>query len=399
MNYRQLTFLLFVVAVDCLIIFDSFAVAYLLRFQLQLAPDYWPPEPPYEYLKAMVVVAYFWLLLFKMFGLYEFTRTQSSLDIVSLIVKTVSFGTLIILSLSFFYREFSFSRLVCIYAWVLSILLFCPFRIALNRLQMDFYRAGRSTRRVLLIGSRRTAAFLAGKINGHPELGYRVVGSLDDDPGKASSDLGCEVLGELKDLERVVEEEQVDRVFIAHTALGHHKLLQIIEACERLNVSLGMVPPTYDLMVNYRDFEEIHGIPLLRVNEQENRRAYEVSKRTMDVVLATCALIVLAPLWLVIALLVRLEDGGPAIFTQVRVGKNGRLFQMLKFRTMVVNAEALLSGLVDIDGLNQPVFKLEQDPRITRSQDGGSAKVLHRAVKLLQCHIDDAQKVVCVCKG
>ncbi|MCZ6795921.1 MAG: sugar transferase [Planctomycetota bacterium] len=364
MKWGRVLLVCFTVTVDCLIIFDAFAVAYLLRFQLQLAPGYYPPEPPLEYLRAMVVVAYFWLLLFKVYGLYDFSRHRSNLDTVNLIVRVVSFGTLIILSLSFFYREFSFSRLVSVYAWGISIVFFALFRIALNRLRSDLFREGRDIRRALLVGSRHLATFLVNRMSGHPELGYRVIGALDD--GRPSPQLGCELLGGLKDLEKVVRERQIDRVFIAHSALGHHQLLRVIETCERLGVRLGMVPPTYDLLVNYRDFEEVDGMPLVSVNEQEARRMYDAAKRVLDVAVSLVGIVLLAPFWMVVSLLIRLEDGGPTVFSQTRVGKDGRLFPMLKFRTMLVNAEALLPSLVDIDALEQPVFKLEDDPRVTR---------------------------------
>jgi exopolysaccharide biosynthesis polyprenyl glycosylphosphotransferase len=215
-----------------------------------------------------------------------------------------------------------------------------------------------------LIGARSLAAFLVEKIDGRPELGYRVVGTLDDDPPVRS--LATKVLGPVSDLKRVLGEQAVDRVFIAHPVLGHHQLLQVIHTCESMGVALSMVPATYDLLINHRDFEEIDGVPLVAVNEQEARRWYDLAKRAMDLALSAAGIVVLVPVWALVSLLNRLEDGGPAIFAQRRVGKDGRVFQMLKFRTMVVNAEALLPELVDLHGLSEPVFKLEADPRVTR---------------------------------
>jgi exopolysaccharide biosynthesis polyprenyl glycosylphosphotransferase len=361
---RSLLTGLAVAAVDCLIIFDAFSLAYLLRFEWQIAWSYSPPAPPQEYAKAMVVVAYFWLLLFKIHGLYDFSRTRSSIDTVHLILKAISFGTLIILSLSYFYREFSFSRLVCVYAWAIAFLLFAAFRLSLDRVRAELYREGGHVRRVLVIGGRSLAAFLAEKLRSAPELGYRLVGVLEDERPVAA--LEGKVLGPIGELERLIREEAIDRVFIANPVLGHLHLLRVIDVCERLDVRLSMVPPTYDLLVNYRDFEEIDGVPLVTINEQEVRRFYLLIKRGLDLALAAAGVVLLAPVWALAALLIRLEDGGPALFTQRRVGKDGRPFQMLKFRTMMVNAEALLPQLVDLDALSEPVFKLEADPRVTR---------------------------------
>lgn len=361
---RRLLVPFLVMLVDCLVVFDAFSLAYLLRFVLQVGPGYYPPAPPVEYFKAMVVVAYFWLLLFKLYGLYDFARARSNIDTVYLVVRAISFGTLIILSLSFFYREITFSRLVCIYAWCIALVLFAAFRLALGRLRSELQRRGKNTRRVLLIGSRSLAVFLATKIEECPELGYRVVGTLDDERPK--SRLPCEYLGSIGDLERVVQEQSVDLVFLAHPVIGHLRLLKVIEACEGLGLPLSMVPPTYDLMINFSDFEEVDGLPLVAINEQQACRWYEIRKRVLDLVLASVATVLLAPLWVVVALCIRLEDGGPAIFSQRRVGKDGRVFKMLKFRTMVVNAEAMLPQLVNLADLSEPVFKLENDPRVTR---------------------------------
>jgi exopolysaccharide biosynthesis polyprenyl glycosylphosphotransferase len=353
-----------VVAVDCLVVLDAFALAYHLRFDWQLAPSYAPPAPPEEYFKAMAVVAYFWLLLLKVHGLYDFSRSRSGIDTVYLVVRAVSFGTLIILSLTYFYREFSFSRLVCVYAWGIAIVLFALFRSTLGRMRAERHRRGLSRRRVLLIGARSLAAYLVEKMRSRPELGYDVVGALDD--VRPVRSLSCPVLGGVGDLERVVTEQRVDRVFIAHPVLGHHQLLGVIRGCERCEVPLGMVPPTYDLLVNHRDFEEIDGVPLVRVNEEEPRWVYYALKRLFDVLGAAAALVLVAPLWLVIAFLIQREKKGPVLFRQPRVGKDGRVFTMLKFRTMVENAEALLGELVDVEKLREPVFKLDDDPRVTR---------------------------------
>ena len=357
-------FLAFVIAIDALIVFDAFAVAYLLRFRLQWAPFFCPPEPVDVYVKATVVVAYFWLILFKVAGLYDFSKTRSAIDTVHAIVKSVSFGTLIILSISYFYREFTFSRLVVVYAWGIATVLFCVFRIALLRLRGAIFTEGIGVRNALLVGSQQLAAFLADRIRSRPELGYRVVGALADATPAAS--LSCPALGSVDDIEEVIHRERVDRVLIAHPLIEHTQQLRVIATCEKLGVPLSLVPATFDLVVNYRDFEEVDGIPLVSVRERETRALYEMVKRLFDVTVAALSIVVFVPVALVIAWLVRREDGGPALFSQSRIGRDGVPFRMWKFRTMVHDAEERLSDLVRIEQLEEPVFKLDADPRVTR---------------------------------
>ncbi len=356
---------LLLAAADCLIIFDSFALAYLLRFRWQLAPRYAEPAAVDEYVVALAVVAYSWLLFFKAFGLYDLARHRKPLETVQAVVKAVSFGTVLILSLGFFYRGFTFSRLVCAYAWGISIVLFSGLRIGLGLARARRRRAGRGLARTAVVGSRSLARFLIEKILREPEHGYRLAGYLDDDP--PASRLSVPQIGTIDRLEEVIEHHGIECVLIAHPVLGHHDLLRAIEVCERKAVTLRMVPPTFDLMVNYRDFEEVDGVPLVRINEQELRRAGDLFKRAIDIVLASGALVLAAPVFLAAAIAIRIEDGGPVFFRQRRVGKDGRPFNMLKLRTMVVEAEAILPGLVNVGALGEPVFKLERDPRVTRT--------------------------------
>ncbi len=356
---------IFVAAADCLIIFDSFALAYLLRFRWQVAPRYAEPAAVDEYLMALVAVAYSWLLFFKAFGLYDLARHRTPLETVQAVVKAVSFGTLLILSLGFFYRGFTFSRLVCAYAWGISIALFSALRIGLGLARARRRRAGRGLAQTAVVGSRSLARFLIDKILREPEHGYRLSGYLDDDP--PADRLAVPQLGKIDQLEEVIEKHGIECVLIAHPVLGHHDLLQAIEVCERRAVTLRMVPPTFDLMVNYRDFEDVDGVPLVRINEQEFRRWGDLLKRAGDIVLASAALVISAPVFAAAAIAIRLEDGGPVFFHQRRVGKDGRPFTMFKLRTMVVEAEEILPQLVDVGALGEPVFKLERDPRVTRT--------------------------------
>lgn len=357
-----------VAAVDALIIFDAFSLAYLLRFRLHfLAATYLAPAPVGEYLKAMVVVAYFWILLFYIFGLYDFTRHRSGIDTIHLILKAISFGTAIILSLTYFYREFSFSRLVCAYAWGISVILFSAFRIALNCFVADWHRSGRGLRNLALIGSKTLAQFLIEKVQRQPELGYRIAGIVDTTPPQGPPMPGCPYLGNLDELEDILRRHRLNGVLIAHPTIGQFDLLRTIQVCERRMVAIRMVPPTYDLLVNYRDLEEVDGLPLVKINEQEYRRFADLAKRIFDPAAASVLLLFSLPLWGLIALFIKAEDGGPVFFQQARIGKDGRPFRMWKFRTMVANAEALLPQLVDLAGLAEPVFKLENDPRLTRA--------------------------------
>src|SRR4030095_10113069 len=145
----------------------------------------------------------------------------------------------------------------------------------------------------------------------------------------------------------------------------HDQLLAVIDACERHGVEVRMIPPIYDLLVHPSDVSFIDCVPLMRVDEARELRTSQGIKRAVDVVGAETLCVLLAPVFALIALAIRWTSPGPVLFRQLRAGKGGRPFQMLKFRTMVPDAENRLREVVDITQLAEPVFKVARDPRVT----------------------------------
>ena len=158
----------------------------------------------------------------------------------------------------------------------------------------------------------------------------------------------------------------VDRILVAATTVENELIGELKALCRRRAVKLSVVSPLRGVALPSEPFSRFGDLPILEYNTWDRSRSTLVIKRLFDVLVAGVGLVVLSPVLLAIAIGIRLDSRGPVLFSQIRGGLNGRPFRMYKLRTMDVDAEARLDSFVDIDELEEPVFKLRDDPRVTR---------------------------------
>jgi exopolysaccharide biosynthesis polyprenyl glycosylphosphotransferase len=201
----------------------------------------------------------------------------------------------------------------------------------------------------------------------------RVAGFLDLDERPARRTvLGRPVLGGRGDYVRVADERPFDVLVLAaekwadSRCFGTSERAALLNFCESRGMSLYLVAGAQDVAVDPREVGTFSDLPLLRLEDASLHPAYRVVKRVLDVAGALVLLVAGLPVWLAAALLVRLSGPGPVLFTQERAGLFGRTFRIVKFRTMVADAESRRDGLVDLSSLPEPVYKLADDPRVTR---------------------------------
>jgi len=205
--------------------------------------------------------------------------------------------------------------------------------------------------RILIVGDGPLADAVARKLELFPDIHATIAGSIPS----------CNVLPE-----RLSELEGVDRVVVACTELNENLLETLLPVCRLRGVKLTVVPPTRGIFGTATHLGHVADLPLLDYNTWYVSPSTLALKRIFDVVLSTVGLVLTAPLFLLIALAVFLDDGRPVLFRQLRAGENGRAFRIFKFRTMVRDAEAMLPELVPSEELDRPLFKLRADPRVTR---------------------------------
>jgi exopolysaccharide biosynthesis polyprenyl glycosylphosphotransferase len=227
------------------------------------------------------------------------------------------------------------SRLTLVLTFVLIEVLMTAGRFASFKAIQRAYRRGIGHRNVLIYGSGESALWIERKFLLVPTLGLRLCGLISEKPGDAGTVIGrTPVLGGLADLEDLIRAHKVSEVFVATPESPEEHVLGVVERLERLGVEYRVVPRFYHLMSQRVRIENFHSIPLITRPERKLSLVTRTGKRALDVLIASCVLVLSAPFFLVTALLIRRESGGPAFYRQTRIGLDGRPFRMFKFRTM-----------------------------------------------------------------
>jgi len=351
---------------DVILINIAFAVAFWMRYRLQwfraVDPAYNTTFRAYVPFAALLTVLL--LITYRAAGLYDPRRSRSWFDEMRAIVNGTAIGIVALVFVVFVVRPLVYSRLIFFYAAILITLF-----LGLSRLLKAFVlrRRGLAVDRVLIVGAGEVGRTVMRNLVAQPELGYQVVGFVDDNPEKGRTDIGrFRALGSVDNLPRVLEQEHIDEVIIALPWQAHRKIIRLVSECQRADVRVRIIPDLFQMSLSRVDVDDINGIPLIGVKEVSLAGLNLAIKRAMDVAIAGLGLILALPLMLLIALAIRLDSPGPVLFRQQRVGKGGQLFTMYKFRSMVEGADAIREELSLLRGVDARRFKLRDDPRVTR---------------------------------
>jgi exopolysaccharide biosynthesis polyprenyl glycosylphosphotransferase len=313
---------------------------------------------PHRYQQAGPVVALIVVVTFWLTGSYRQRRGVEFIDEMFALAGSLAVAAVVVLAAIGLFREphFEFSRLVFVIWVVAAAMALTISRYLLRRLQASRRARGMGADRALVVGWGAAADLLIQRMRMFPDYGYRLVGVLADHVEPGSELAGVEVLGSVDDLPLVVKKGEADVVFMALTDVSQERLLSLMDRCGEDSVEFRIVPSMLEIMTTQVTADQLDGIPLLQF-----RRGLDIDgpaqavKRVFDFTLAGLGLIVLSPVMLVIAFLVKVNSPGPILHRQERVGLHGRTFRMLKFRSMRTDAE-MRTG---------PVWASKDDPRRT----------------------------------
>jgi exopolysaccharide biosynthesis polyprenyl glycosylphosphotransferase len=318
----------------------AWAAAIFVRFRSPLFP---PADDPaswdaYLLLGAGMLPIWHWLLRKR--GLYEPRRGKSRLEETRSLIEVSTIATCILAGVTFFLRQTEVSRLVLALSWGLATSGLVAVRTTL-RTSLSYLRVrGWNQRSVLLVGTRRLAHAVSESLRAHPETGFRVIGFVGPRPIPEGGE-HAPWLGWLEDAARIVREQEVDHVIVALERSEPADVSKILRELERSTASIRIVPDLEGFPAAGSGIEELSGIPMMRLVESPLLGWNRVIKRGFDLFLAAGLLVVLSPLMLVIAAAIRRDSAdAPILYRQRRMGLDGRLFQILKFRTMIPDAEA-----------------------------------------------------------
>jgi exopolysaccharide biosynthesis polyprenyl glycosylphosphotransferase len=237
-------------------------------------------------------------------------------------------------------------------------------RSAVRLLRLMARRRGWGIARVVVVGDNSAGRMIMQSIASQPHLGYQVAGFL---ALTAGPDFGrFKRLGTLEELPTVCEVHGVDEVIIALPSVFHSEILGVRDHCQRDGLRFKLIPDLYELSLNRVELDAINGIPLLSIKETTLHGWNHLTKRALDVLLAGGGLVLLAPLWALIALAIKLDSPGPVLFRQQRVGRDESRFDVLKFRSMRADADQIVHELLAQNEATGPLFKMKNDPRLTR---------------------------------
>ena len=326
------------VATDCALVSLGWLGAWALRFALDDALGR-RINPFQRYAEALPLVVIPWVTTCWLFGIYRGARMRTLVDELQTLLRGAALGLLVVSALAFFFRELEFGRLVVLASAANNLLLQGVSRVLFYRAERRMWRSGAHDVPVLVVGTGVAAIRLLQKLQDHPEIGYRVVGLLDDAPDPDGKDVaGQPVLGRLADLRRIAIERGVREVFVADPGLGHTRMLSLVLDCEDLGIEFRVMTNLFEVLTAGTQLDLVDDLPLVRLGREQIHPWYAPAKRVFDCVGAAFALVASAPLMLWCAWRIRSTSPGPAIFAQERVGRDGRSFRMWKFRTMHCDA-------------------------------------------------------------
>ncbi|TMK58584.1 MAG: sugar transferase [Actinobacteria bacterium] len=216
----------------------------------------------------------------------------------------------------------------------------------------------------IVIGSPAAVDVVARRVAIHPETRLSLVGYLSSEAEPAAGELPR--LGSVADLARTAEEHEIERVVVSEGEMSEPATERLIEDCKAAGLALTFLPQHYGLLGPGVELNRLAELPVLDFRFSDPPRSTMAMKRTMDIAISATVLLLLSPLLAMIAVAILLDTGRPVLFRQRRAGEGGKPFTMLKFRTMVVDAEQRLPELIDVASLDQPAFKIRDDPRVTR---------------------------------
>ena len=328
---------------DAVAIEAAFLLAYWLRFRTEIfsALGFLHEDaPPLRgYVLASLFVIAVWLLLFNARKMYGMRRNVNLSDELINVIKVVSLGMLLVMSAAFFYREFSYSRVVIVMVWGLAIGGVFSGRVLMNMLERNSYRHGRRLQHAIIIGGDTLADQVFTTLHGHLSFGINITGYFADARSQSPAISAAKYLGPITDAPAYIRSEGIELAFIALRSQDHQQLFDLIGECEGINVEFMMVPDLLDIMTSQVRVRDLEGIPFLRLKSIPFTTWGRITKRTFDIAVSSIILLALSPVYALLALLIRLDSRGPVLFRQQRVGLDGIEFTMYKFRSMVAGAE------------------------------------------------------------
>jgi len=342
---------------DIIVVSLAWLSAYFTRFFVPIIPVYRGIPELLPYIKLLLPIWMIWGIVYKALGLYRAMRASSFFQEFLNIMKASFLSLIIFITLTYLFRENHYSRLVFIYFGVIHIIGITIVRASFRKVMKIVRKRGHNLRHIIIIGAGELGRELVKRINEHPEFGLKITGFLTRDIEKLGTLIeNIPVIGRYEDIGSILEQGETDQVFIAIPFDAHERIEDILKLIGDTPVDIKVIPDLYQFATLKSSFEELDGLPIINLQDSPMYGWSLILKRLMDITISIIVLILLSPLMGVIAILIKLTSEGTVFYTQERMGLDGKIFRMLKFRSMVADAEENIGA----------VWAVKNDPRRTK---------------------------------
>ncbi|MEI7907519.1 MAG: sugar transferase [Bacteroidota bacterium] len=342
-----------------IIFFDFFAVNlawicyYLLRVESRIIEVQAQPD----LIMPMMIMYLFWLSVFIFFGLYRAWYAKSRTDEFAAIFRAISVGCMGLFFVIFFDDErnatYSANRSIILMNWVLMLFFVGVGRIDVGSFRKRLLMRGIGQSETIIVGTGAKAIELFESVKKYPALGYKVIGFLSLDDTKSL--LPLPVLGVIDNIPELIQSRGIRNILLALDSQQRETVLSVVSLSTGFDVSIKIIPDMYDIISGQARTNQIYGFPLIEIMPHIMQPWEESAKRLTDIIVSILILTISSPIWIFAAIAIRLNSPGPLVYSQERVGFNGKLFYMHKFRSMYQDAESRTG----------PVWATTNDPRIT----------------------------------
>ncbi len=354
--------------VDLLIMSVAFFAAFWLSTNMPLAA-FLAERARIENVPLMIVLWIAWHLVFYRVGLYGSRRLVSRSREARDVFWATTLGSLLISSAASIFKIQVQNPEFLLTFWTFSSLLAIIGRLSVRALLEAARVRGRNLRHVLVVGTNDRAIDFADTIRDQPELGYHLIGFVDEEWAGATAlrRRGAEIVADFETLGPYLSENVVDEVVVAlPMSKSYRQSSRIVSICEIQGITVRFLWQFFEPKLAKAKMESFQNVPVLTLESGSTSNSQQLTKRLLDVFVSATLLILLAPVLLLTALAIRLTSRGPTFFAQERVGFRKRTFRLFKFRTMVPDAEQKLAEIEHLNEVSGPVFKIKNDPRVTK---------------------------------
>jgi exopolysaccharide biosynthesis polyprenyl glycosylphosphotransferase len=350
---------------DVLALGLAFGLAYFLRFSLDLEIFEVTMLRPEVYLVLAAAISPLWILLFYLLRLYDLHYLLGGTQEYSHVFNACTLGMMVLISFTFF-AKIIVARGWIVLFWLLTVLCVGVFRFAMRRIAYAFRRRGYLQIVTLIVGADTEARAIAKQLETTPTCGAAIIGFLDDQPHEQKID-GLPILGSISAVQQIVARYGVEEVLLSTPALSREQIIAIHQAfAESNDVEIRLSSGLYEILTTGARIKEWSSIPLISLNKVRLSDIETWVKTLIDYSLSMLVLLMFLPLFALIAFLIKFDSPGPFLYRRRVLGRGGREFNALKFRTMYMDGDKILARYPSLRAELQANHKLKQDPRVTR---------------------------------